>query len=43
MILSKTIFSQTYAQTLQLQNLQTTIAQTGTKLHLKGLLAHLYP
>lgn len=35
--MSKTILSQTYAQTLQLQNLQTAIAQTGTKLHLKGL------
>nr|WP_321234696.1 transcription-repair coupling factor [uncultured Psychroserpens sp.] len=35
--MSKTILSQTYAQALQMQNLQTTIAQTKAKLHLKGL------
>ncbi|WP_460220176.1 transcription-repair coupling factor [Psychroserpens sp. MEBiC05023] len=43
--MSKTILSQTYAQALQTQNLQTAIAQTqsldaardSTKLHLKGL------
>jgi len=37
---SKSIISQTYAQSLQLQKLQTAIAQTkekATKLHLKGL------
>ena len=38
--MSKSIISQTYAQSLQLQKLQTAIAQTkekATKLHLKGL------
>jgi len=34
---SKTRISQTYLQTLQVQNLQNVIAQTGTKTHLKGL------
>ncbi|MEH6536999.1 MAG: transcription-repair coupling factor [Psychroserpens sp.] len=36
--MSKSILSQTYAQVLQSQNLQTTIAQTKAKLHLKGLI-----
>ncbi|SFZ89907.1 transcription-repair coupling factor (superfamily II helicase) [Flaviramulus basaltis] len=36
--MSKTTLSQTYAQTLQTQNLQTTIAQTQSKTHLKGLI-----
>ncbi|MDA9069561.1 transcription-repair coupling factor [Algibacter sp.] len=35
--MSKTRISQTYLQTLQVQNLQNVIAQTGTKTHLKGL------
>ncbi|WP_034042645.1 transcription-repair coupling factor [Wocania ichthyoenteri] len=35
--MSKSILSQTYAQTLQTQNLQTAIAQTGIKTHVKGL------
>ena len=35
--MGKTILSQTYAQTLQMQNLLTTIAQSGAKTHLKGL------
>ena len=35
--MSKKSISQTYLQTLQAQNLQNTIAQTGTKTHLKGL------
>ncbi len=35
--MSKSTISQTYAQTLQTQNLQNTIAQTETKTHLKGL------
>ncbi|MEJ6792023.1 MAG: transcription-repair coupling factor [Lacinutrix sp.] len=38
--MSKSLISQTYAQSLQLQKLQTTIAQTqekGTKTHIKGL------
>jgi len=35
--LSKTSLLQTYAQTLQLQNLQTSIANPQNKLHLKGL------
>ncbi|MDG5490860.1 transcription-repair coupling factor [Psychroserpens sp. SPM9] len=35
--MSKSILSQTYVQALQTQNLQTTIAQTKAKLHLKGL------
>ncbi len=35
--MSKSTISQTYAQTLQMQNLQNTIAQTETKTHLKGL------
>ncbi len=35
--MSKSTISQTYAQTLQTQNLQNTIAQTETKAHLKGL------
>ncbi|GAB5564805.1 MAG: transcription-repair coupling factor [Winogradskyella sp.] len=36
--MSKTHISQTYAQTLQLQSLQNTIAQTQAKTHLKGLI-----
>ena len=35
--MSKTLLSQTYAQALQTQNLQTAIAQTQSKTHLKGL------
>ncbi|NRA91158.1 MAG: transcription-repair coupling factor [Psychroserpens sp.] len=35
--MSKTILSQTYAQALQLQNLRKSIAQSETKLHVKGL------
>ncbi len=35
--MSKSHLSQTYAQTLQTQNLQTAIAQSETKTHLKGL------
>lgn len=35
--MSKSTISQTYAQTLQTQNLQNNIAQTETKAHLKGL------
>ncbi|WP_298901421.1 transcription-repair coupling factor [uncultured Psychroserpens sp.] len=35
--MSKSILSQTYVQALQMQNLQITIAQTQSKLHLKGL------
>lgn len=35
--MSKSILSQTYLQTLQMQNLQTAIAHTETKVHLKGL------
>ena len=35
--MSKTHISQTYLQTLQLQNLQNSIAQTESKVHLKGL------
>ncbi|WVK14638.1 transcription-repair coupling factor [Flavivirga abyssicola] len=35
--MSKIMLEQTYAQTLQMQNLQTTIAQPQTKIHLKGL------
>ncbi|WP_425076223.1 transcription-repair coupling factor [Psychroserpens sp. S379A] len=35
--MSKSILSQTYAQALQLQNLQTAIAKSKLKLHLKGL------
>ncbi|WP_341214971.1 transcription-repair coupling factor [uncultured Wocania sp.] len=35
--MSKSILSQTYAQTLQTQNLQTAIAQTQNKIHVKGL------
>jgi len=34
---SKTRISQTYLQTLQVQNLQNAMSQTGTKTHLKGL------
>ncbi len=34
---SKIMLEQTYAQTLQTQNLQTTIAQPQTRTHLKGL------
>jgi len=34
---SKTLISQTYLQSLQLQKLQTAIAQTKSKTHLKGL------
>ncbi|HEX9828063.1 MAG TPA: DEAD/DEAH box helicase, partial [Flavobacteriaceae bacterium] len=36
--MSKTILSQPYAQVLQAQNLQNTIAQSKNKLHLKGLI-----
>lgn len=36
-MVSKSNLSQSYGQTLQLQNLQTAIAQTQTKIHLKGL------
>ena len=35
--MSKTLISQTFSQTLQLQNLQNAIAQTQNKTHLKGL------
>ena len=35
--MSKTFISQSYAQTLQLQNLQNSVAQPQTKTHLKGL------
>jgi len=35
--LSKTVLSQTYAQALQTQNLQSAIAQNQSKTHLKGL------
>ncbi|MGY0390965.1 transcription-repair coupling factor [Bizionia sp. KMM 8389] len=35
--MSKSILSQTYAQALQTQNLQTAIAQTENRTHLKGL------
>ncbi|WP_298497509.1 transcription-repair coupling factor [uncultured Algibacter sp.] len=35
--MSKTSISQTYLQALQTQNLQNTIAQTGVKTHVKGL------
>jgi len=35
--LSKVSIAQTFAQALQLQNLQTAIAQSETKTHLKGL------
>ncbi|MCK7589302.1 transcription-repair coupling factor [Subsaxibacter sp. CAU 1640] len=35
--MSKSYLSQTYAQALQLQNLQNTIAQNQSKVHLKGL------
>ncbi len=35
--MSKAFISQTYLQTLQLQNLKNAIAQTETKVHLKGL------
>lgn len=35
--MSKTLLSQTYAQALQMQNLQTAIAQPQSKTHLKGL------
>ncbi|MGB5418143.1 transcription-repair coupling factor [Algibacter sp.] len=35
--MSKTSISQTYLQALQTQNLQNTIAQTGAKTHVKGL------
>jgi transcription-repair coupling factor (superfamily II helicase) len=34
---SKTLISQTFSQTLQVQNLQNSIAQTQNKTHLKGL------
>ena len=36
--MSKTLLSQTYAQTLQTQNLKTAIAKTQSKTHLKGLI-----
>ncbi len=36
--MSKTAITQTYAQTLQLQNLQAAISQTQSKTHLKGLI-----
>ena len=35
--MSKTLISQTYLQTLQVQNLQKAMSQTGTKTYLKGL------
>ncbi|RNC87952.1 MAG: transcription-repair coupling factor [Winogradskyella sp.] len=35
--MSKTIISQTFSQTLQMQNLQNSIANSQEKLHLKGL------
>ena len=35
--MSKVSIAQTFVQTLQLQNLQTAIAQTEIKTHLKGL------
>ena len=35
--MSKTLISQTFAQTLQLQNLRNAIAQTENRTHLKGL------
>jgi len=35
---SKTLLSQTYAQSLQTQKLQTAIAKTETKTHIKGLI-----
>ena len=35
--MSKAFIAQTYLQTLQLQNLQNTITQAETKVHLKGL------
>lgn len=35
--MSKTLISQTFAQTLQLQNLQNAIAQNENRIHLKGL------
>ena len=35
--MSKTLISQTYTQTLPLQNLRNAIAQTESKTHLKGL------
>lgn len=35
--MSKTLISQTYLQSLQLQKLQTAISQTQSKTHLKGL------
>ncbi|KAA5827315.1 transcription-repair coupling factor [Algibacter amylolyticus] len=35
--MSKTSISQTYLQALQTQNLQTTMAQIGSKTHIKGL------
>ena len=35
--MSKAFISQTYLQTLQLQNLKNSIAQSQTKAHLKGL------
>ena len=35
--MSKALITQTYLQTLQLQNLQTAIAQNEAKAHLKGL------
>lgn len=36
MVLSKSHISQSYAQALQTQNLRNAIAQSGTKIHLKG-------
>ncbi|WP_452230813.1 transcription-repair coupling factor [Lacinutrix sp. MEBiC02404] len=36
--MSKTLLSQTYAQSLQSQKLQTAIAKTETKTHIKGLI-----
>ena len=35
--MSKTLLSQTYLQTLQVQNLQTAIAKNDARIHLKGL------
>tara|TARA_R110002050_G_scaffold94765_1_gene197036 strand:+ start:13334 stop:16684 length:3351 start_codon:yes stop_codon:yes gene_type:complete len=40
---SKTILSQTYAQTLQTQNLKTAIAKPQSRTHLKGLVGSSFP
>ena len=41
--MSKTILSQTYAQTLQTQNLKTAIAKPQSRTHLKGLVGSSFP